>query len=717
MIRNQVATSFHSGVVLIFFLITSFASGQIHKRDSLLALNKVQTGVSKIETLIALSSWYVEADYGQAISYADEAVKLAHESDSRLYQAKAITQRAQLHWSDGEYDHSIRLNTEAIELRLEQDVDGLADNYFAIAMNYYFSADYPLAIDYFKNALDNYKLAKNRRQEAEALKRLGFIYHWMGDYPNAIPYLIDYARVRSEFDGYVGRTANLGNTSPFFRTDQYYKDELKLQLAAAEKLDMQGDKENLLLTYLNIADTYKELGEKYDALEYHKRAVKLTVEIGQTPNLNYLGNAYRAVNLVDSAILIHDKFLKESGRKRNKIDLMWTRFLLGQDYFQAGQLQVALVYYYDALAITKAMGNKLDVVINLMRIANIHIEKGEFEIAKRLCSESIMLAKKISVRPRLKDGYAQMAKIESMLGNYESAFFHMEKCKLLSDSLTAGEADLQFAKLQAQYDLDKKVSDIEKLSQEKKLQESRIRNKDQLITGFVIVILLSTWLAISIYLRFKQKSRANKILIQQKHQIETLLSEIHHRVKNNLQVISSLLSIQSDQLNDKNAKMAVLEGQSRVQAMGLIHENIYKTENFAFINMREYVTKLSESLVGSYGMQNKVRIILEIDNASVDVDTAIPLGLMINELATNSLKHAFKGISQPVIKIVMNVAADKLYVEVSDNGRGYLIPTGRESFGLRLVKELASQLAGAVHLKTDSGFTASIEIKKFKIAA
>ncbi|MCB0490343.1 MAG: tetratricopeptide repeat protein [Cyclobacteriaceae bacterium] len=704
---------------ILFFSATYLSIAQIQQRDSLIEVYKtLQDGADKINSLVHLSEWYKEADFTKATSLADQAVNLAGSlGDERLW-ALTLTHRAMLYWENGEYKSSIQLNGQSIKLREHHgDSAGVADNFFSIAMNYYYSADYSDAIKFFTKALDSYRALGNRRQEAEALKRIGFVYHWMGDYPNAIPHLVEYSRVRNEFEGYIGRTANLGSTSPYFDNKEYYQLELEMQLSAKEELATVGDREKLLLTLLNIADTYKELGQPAEALEYHKEAVKLSRDLGRFPNLNYLGNAYRSVGKIDSAIAIHQFYLENGIGKRNAIDLMWTRFLLGQDYFQAGNFDLALRYYYDGLKITVAMGNKLDVVINLLRIADAHVANGELTVAKSRCEESLSLAKKIKVFPRLKDGYLKLSKIESQLGNYDEAYRLMERYRVVSDSLTEGEASLQLARTQVQYDLDKRIADIENLKQEAEIKQARIEKRDWMIGGFVIIILLVVLLAWSSYRRYKQKEKANEILTEQKRQIEVLLAEIHHRVKNNLQVISSLLSIQSDELKSKSARMAVLEGQSRVQAMGLIHENIYKAENFAHIKMAGYISKLTDSLLLSFGLHKQVTVSVECDPVAVDVDTAIPLGLIINELFTNSLKHAFKNIENPRINLNLKIDRNQLLLEVSDNGRGYLIKSDKDSFGLKLVRELTNQLGGSIEFAGESGFQTTVRITKFKLAA
>jgi len=214
----------------------------------------------------------------------------------------------------------------------------------------------------------------------------------------------------------------------------------------------------------------------------------------------------------------------------------------------------------------------------------------------------------------------------------------------------------------------------------------------------------------------KEILKQNNILAKSNKEKEVLLAEVHHRVKNNLQIVSSLLSIQSEQVVDTKAKQIVQEGQSRIQAMGFIHENIYKNESLAFIDMGTYIRTLGISLIDSFGLnEGQVRLDIQTSNLKIDVDTAIPMGLILNELITNSLKHAFQDQNGGNITIDLNIDKFKtLNLAVADNGTGHPSTPGT-SFGLLLVKELTHQLKGSINFHRENGFKAIMKFKKFNI--
>ncbi len=189
---------------------------------------------------------------------------------------------------------------------------------------------------------------------------------------------------------------------------------------------------------------------------------------------------------------------------------------------------------------------------------------------------------------------------------------------------------------------------------------------------------------------------------------EVLLKEIHHRVKNNLQIISSLLHLQSRNVTDARALEMLREGQNRVQSMALIHENLYRSQDLANVDFGEYVKTLVAHLFSSYGGgQGKVNLIVEVDRVPLSIDTAIPCGLIINELVTNSLKYAFPKGRKGEIQVCLHLVGDgEVALTVSDNGVG--LPPGfdierTESLGLRLVTTLADQIDGRVHIGCDVG--------------
>lgn len=710
-------------VMLCVFLNSwnTFSFGQLDKRDNLLsALAIANSSSEKVDLLTALSEWFIRVDFREAIYNAERALKIADSTRESKDKAIALTSRALVHWYNGEYNSSIRLNQEAIAIRkVMGDEKGIAFNHQKIALNYYYKADYEDAINYHTLALDGFRKAGDKREMASSLNQIALVYHKLGDYKNAARYIYEFSKVRQEFEGYQGRTYNLLETTPYFRSKEYFQMELDLQLKALEGLQKRGNDIDILMTCLNLADAQRELENPQKVLYYLQQADKYYEKVGWIPNFFGIGNAYLKVGEIDSAILTFRKSIEISSKIGTRISLMAAYSGLGEALFQKGQWKEAFEQYQIGLEMTTAMGNKLDVVLSLQRIANALLKNNALKEALSKCQQSIELAQKIKAKKQIRDGYFLQAQVLSAMGNFEPVYSIYQKGKLLADSLIAGDADLQFAQMQAQFELDKKTEDIKLLNQEKQIQEARIRNKDLLIYGFLIVVILSVLLALSIFLRYRQKNKANKVLREQKHQIEMLMGEIHHRVKNNLQVISSLLSIQSDQLKDENAKMAVLEGQSRVQAMGLIHENIYKSENFAFIQMDEYLKKLSSTLIGSFGFrEDQIEVKINTGNLSVDVDTAILLGLIINELLTNSLKHAFSSTDNPCLWISLRLDENNLLtLEIKDNGGGFLVSSNQKSFGLRLVKELTRQMGGTIDFVQGPGFSVSLKFKKFKLAA
>jgi len=190
---------------------------------------------------------------------------------------------------------------------------------------------------------------------------------------------------------------------------------------------------------------------------------------------------------------------------------------------------------------------------------------------------------------------------------------------------------------------------------------------------------------------------------------EVLLKEIHHRVKNNLQVICSLLYLQSMKVGDKKALQMFSESQDRVRSMALIHEKLYQSKDMANIDFAEYVQSLTSYLFYSYGVkEGTISKKLNVDHVLLDIDKAIPCGLIINELVSNSLKYAFPNGNKGEINIQLYSDNDNhVVMNIDDNGVG--LPKGLDfqkttkTLGLQLVKLLTRQLKGSIKLNQEAG--------------
>lgn len=199
---------------------------------------------------------------------------------------------------------------------------------------------------------------------------------------------------------------------------------------------------------------------------------------------------------------------------------------------------------------------------------------------------------------------------------------------------------------------------------------------------------------------------------------ELLIKEVYHRVKNNLQVVSSLLSLQAEQISDPRYRDIFAESQNRIRSMSLIHESLYKTSNLARVDFGSYVTSLASGLIKTYGFApDQIQLEVDTDGIFLEVDLAIPCGLMVNEMISNSLKHGFKGLAQSGRKgaITLRLSLEEggaMRLEVGDNGDGFDGPSQLDepnSLGLQLINVLAGQLKAKVTMQPGPGVRYLVE--------
>ena len=242
----------------------------------------------------------------------------------------------------------------------------------------------------------------------------------------------------------------------------------------------------------------------------------------------------------------------------------------------------------------------------------------------------------------------------------------------------------------------------------------------QRIADYAISLLYTLFFtALVIWLFRRSYHREQQTIIQQKKELETLyneaqekneyiqslIRELHHRVKNNLQVVSSLMSLQSNRMEDEQAKMALEDGKTRVDAMALIHQKLYLDHELAAVNMQDYLEQLTASLAGSFGLHpSVVQTNVNLQQAAMNIDRAVSIGLITNELVTNAFKHAFNGIKNPRLLVQLEQKENKLQLVVADNGIGLKNKQQAENnFGLKLVDILVNQLDAAVEVSNHEG--------------
>jgi len=250
---------------------------------------------------------------------------------------------------------------------------------------------------------------------------------------------------------------------------------------------------------------------------------------------------------------------------------------------------------------------------------------------------------------------------------------------------------------------EKEIEILELSAQQSQLEASLAKRRAWLQRLILLGVSLAAIIIIGFNLLRKQRrlthqvTTQSKVISQSLEEKDLLLREIHHRVKNNLQVINSLLSLQSRSIDDPDVQQALRDGQNRVKSMALIHQNLYKdVERLDAVDAGNYIKKLSESLFRSYNVDgHQVQLETHVDDVRLDIDRIIPLGLILNELISNSLKHAFPDDRTGTLAISLDQVADTTTLTVADDGVGvpaYKIEQDNNGFGQSLIRNFARKL-------------------------
>jgi two-component system, sensor histidine kinase PdtaS len=324
------------------------------------------------------------------------------------------------------------------------------------------------------------------------------------------------------------------------------------------------------------------------------------------------------------------------------------------------------------------------------------------------------------------------ARVDSVAGRYQSALKHFALYQQLNDSLFGIQKTAQIRALQIRYTLDKKDNDmllqaanIQLLKKENEFQQLQV-GKSRNLRNMMSIALLFLLLFVAMgYNRYRIKQRQNRQLESKQSEISAknrqleqllqenrwLLQEVHHRVKNNLQTVISLLTSQMESAEKGPAVDAIRESRQRIDAMAMIHQRLYNSNDHSSISMPAYVTDLVEHLREAFKPGPRIIFSLLIDDIVLDISAALPAALILNEAISNSLKHAFPGEMQGTITVrFIEVPENRVKLEVQDDGIGFHEKTfnGNKSFGIRLIKGLISDVSGEGQIINENGTTVRV---------
>lgn len=312
-----------------------------------------------------------------------------------------------------------------------------------------------------------------------------------------------------------------------------------------------------------------------------------------------------------------------------------------------------------------------------------------------------------------------MAELAQLTDAPDSALFHFQAYMQLKDSIGSAHVNAEIARLQEQFDSARKDADLE----HKETMIARQRTQLVLAIATGCVLLLISVLLIGN--RMRQKRNAE--LLRSKNDAisdalldkELLLQELHHRVKNNLQTVGGLLRMQARNITDPTALAAVRESQDRVRSMALIHQQLKLGDDPRTIEMSAYVERLVRGLLRSYSMDtDQVECQLDVPQLYLDMDTALPIGLILNELVVNALKHAFPDKRSGNLSVTLRKSGYGLDLSVCDDGVGWkranVLADESSGSGMDMVKAFAEKLNATYTIASDAGTQFSMVIKNFQ---
>jgi two-component sensor histidine kinase len=534
----------------------------------------------------------------------------------------------------------------------------------------------PEKIRCYEQAREGFRQAGNRTDEAQMLKMVAAMHHAQGKQELAVREATQVlAMQRAAGTPYLHHTYDLPAEIQGKRG--YYREALQFGFEAIRSARATKDTTNLGLYYLRIGSCFKNLKQFEESLRYLRQSLQYSQQAGHT-RYGYFAAGEVADILTTQhqekeALLFLRKVVEETPPVDERSRWVALRYLAGC-HLALKQYARTEKYYLQMLRMEKNPeipdGYRSEFY---QRLGNFYLVTGKYDKAHAYLEKCLALSAQLSLVQRA-DSHLSLFKIDSARNNLREAIVHYQQYKVTNDSIFNETKSKQVASLQIQYETKEKEQNIALLTKKNEVQQARMKQKELQQNSVIVVALLLGLLSVVIYNRYRLKKQSNRLLQGQKEEIrekntvlesllsekedlithkdtlleekEMLVREIHHRVKNNLQIVMSLLNSQTRYLRDDKALSAIKESHQRVRAISLIHQKLYQSERVALIDMAAYIRELTEHLGDSFDAQDRIRFDLAVAPLELDVALAVPLGLIINEAVTNSIKYAFPGGEQ-----------------------------------------------------------------------
>lgn len=711
--------------------------GDINSAQKLLAKTKAE---DRIKLLLQLGSFYLfkpgskPEDLKNAKTYIDEAVSVSNQLKIKKWQHQSLLLLGKYYYQANNPAEGKKIFLQVInECRKQNDKPGLAEALDAYG-TLLFNLD-PEKEKILQEAVSLYASLNLEEKRIENYMKITTIYFWTNKVNEAkkrlYQNLIDLRKIGFTHQQFAETTiAYIELSQRSIRTALYYA------LKSVKRMETEKDYTLGEIFYLRLGDVYNIYGHNEAALEMYKKGIEIGQQnidsgswyksfFGSIAALSLKGKTKEALQYLNSTT---EKYPPKSTFDKMSINYIKANcYFTLKDYVQAEKYFKQMDYYASQLNTPETFN---EVVHQYTQMSLFYIDTNRPEKAKFYTDKVFALCKIYNKNYNSQGLQYLLFKTDSVNGNYKSAIKHFENYKQISDSTLGYSKNKLIEELKIDYETKNKEQKIKLLNDQSKLQESELQ-KSKLLNSVsiwsLILLLITIGLLYNRY-RLKQRNHAkleikekeiNQKNINLKHLLdekEWLLKEIHHRVKNNLQTVISLLNSQSAYLENDMALSAIKNSQHRIHSMSLIHQKLYNSENISTINMPNYIKELVEYLRESFSLGQRIRFDVKVDPLELDVAHAVPLGLILNEAITNSIKYAFPDDRTGMIYITLETVAENQYIlTISDNGIGFdlnLNDKKANSFGMSLIKGLTDDLDGKLTMENNNGTILKIEFSQ-----
>ncbi len=526
--------------------------------------------------------------------------------------------------------------------------------------------------------------------------------------------LLDKKSIKKEATNVIAAAYN--NMGFAYSVQGKLSEALKFHRKSLKLWEAAGNNENSSMVMNNIGVLYRNAGDFTMAKVYYDKALEVLKKqkdtLGIALCLNNLGGIYKEQKNYKKSLESYEVALKYRTLKNDQNGRAVTLNNIGALYKTQNNLDSAAHYFEQSLELVKELNFARGISHASCNLGGIRFQQGKINLAKELGELSLETANQANSTANIIQSVELLSKVYAAMGDWKNASKMQALFIKHSEINKQEEFNRELIKSEFQSEYEKQVA-INKKETERKLAEkslnSRIRN--YLLGGSILFLIIFIVFAIILKKRLKIVKEQKKIIEKQNNERKGMLQEIHHRVKNNFQIISSLLRLQTQNENNPLVYDAFQGAINRIHAMSVVHEIIYKQGSFQNMSAKVYLELLIKNLKESLSKENLIIEIEAFDN-ELEMDQFIPIGIIINELITNSYQHAFQSdeVEPKIVISIMNYG-NKVQLMYKDNGIGFSNNQKESSFGMDLIQTMVEQLSAEIDNSSQEGWNTVFTIQ------